>query len=275
MNPASSEEHKAKGVDLEVERKRLECVRLEAEIAGLKRSLFQTPGFYSAIAPVVLAALGIVFTWSSGWFDVQRTRISNEKLVLEAQTEKLRRERLELDQQASAIGAQVRQLDQELLLARDRERSMTNRIAGLESEKNALQNAKEAIQSDLQRISESSETGKRFAELYDATRVQLERLSAELADAQNDIRRKDAELEFRVDVIRKALHLSLDSELLLWAKITPAQRADFLERLNRFRDQAYLVFPYVELKQLLLQRTEEDYVREAEQGSAKSNKGSQ
>jgi hypothetical protein len=51
----------------------------------MKIALFATPSFYSAFAPVALAVLGLAFTWATGWFDVQRTRISNDKTLLEAQ----------------------------------------------------------------------------------------------------------------------------------------------------------------------------------------------
>src|ERR1043165_4915016 len=55
------------------EKARLECDKLRAEIKAIGKPLFKTAGFYSAFAPVALAILGLVFTWSTGWFDVQRT----------------------------------------------------------------------------------------------------------------------------------------------------------------------------------------------------------
>ena len=72
------------------EKARLECEKLKAEINAINKPLIRTPGFYSALAPVALAILGLAFSWWSGWFDVQRTRISNGKTLLEAQTERLK-----------------------------------------------------------------------------------------------------------------------------------------------------------------------------------------
>ena len=71
------------------EKARLECEKLRAEIKAIGKPLVRTPGFYSAFAPVALAILGLIFTWSSGWFDVQRTRINNEKTLLEVQNNRL------------------------------------------------------------------------------------------------------------------------------------------------------------------------------------------
>src|SRR5262245_35518201 len=72
------------------EKLRLECEKLKAETRALERSVFKTVGFYAALSPVFLAALGLLFTHLSGWFEVQRTRIANEKTLLEAQRSELR-----------------------------------------------------------------------------------------------------------------------------------------------------------------------------------------
>ena len=71
----------------------LECEKLRAEIAVIRRPFHKTTAFYVAVAPVVLALIGFGFTYGSGWFDVQRTRINNEKLVVQAETERLQGEK--------------------------------------------------------------------------------------------------------------------------------------------------------------------------------------
>src|SRR4051794_14299201 len=76
--------------DYSQEKLRLECEKLKAETRALERHLFKTPGFYGALSPAILALLGLLFTQRSGWFDVQRTRIANEKILLEAQRSELK-----------------------------------------------------------------------------------------------------------------------------------------------------------------------------------------
>jgi Viral BACON domain len=43
----------------------------------------------AALYPAFLAVLGLIATSCSGWFDVQRTRVANEKILLEAQRAEL------------------------------------------------------------------------------------------------------------------------------------------------------------------------------------------
>jgi DNA repair exonuclease SbcCD ATPase subunit len=87
------------------EKARLECEKLKAEIEAIHKPIFRTPSFYSAIAPVALAIVGLIFTWSSGWFDVQRTRISNEKTLLEAENNRLLAQKEALTSETSKLEA--------------------------------------------------------------------------------------------------------------------------------------------------------------------------
>jgi hypothetical protein len=81
------------------EKTRLECEKLQAEIESIGRPFYRTPTFYTAITPVALAVIGVIFTWGSGWFDVQHTRINNEKLLVEAETE-----RIQFNEESSRVG---------------------------------------------------------------------------------------------------------------------------------------------------------------------------
>src|SRR5580658_7761473 len=94
---------------------RLECEKLEAEINAMAKPFFQTSTFYTAITPVALAVVGLIFTWSSGWFDVQATRIANEKTLVEAQTENLKMEKSTLEAKAEIQEAAFLETSNELL----------------------------------------------------------------------------------------------------------------------------------------------------------------
>lgn len=131
------------------EKARLECEKLRAEIRSIGKPLFRTPGFYSAFAPVALAMLGLVFTWSTGWFDVQRTRVNNEKTLLEAQTERLKIEQTTLEGQARTQQERFASAEEEIGRLKERESALTNQIARLAREKGELVSAKNLLENEI------------------------------------------------------------------------------------------------------------------------------
>jgi len=122
-----------------MEKDRLECAKLQAEIAAIDRPFFHRHEFYVAVAPVLLALIGITATWASGWFEVQRTRISNDKTLLQAQT-------TQLEIQKSSLAAEIetnKAYIHTLLINQDH---LTNQISSLSNQMAALSRERDELQ---------------------------------------------------------------------------------------------------------------------------------
>lgn len=119
QNDSTDERSKkaAVGPQFASEKERLECAKLPAEIDHIKAPLWRIPAFYSALGPVLLAMLGLILTWRSGWFDAQ-------KLSLEAKRETLEFEVAQLNDRKQAQEAVVAQL-------RQRIEDLTRELAGI------------------------------------------------------------------------------------------------------------------------------------------------
>ena len=163
------------------ERARLECEKLRAEIKAIGKPLHKTPGFYSAVAPVALALLGLIFTWSTGWFDVQRTRVNNDKTLLEAQTERLRMERTALETQTREQQARLTRAEDEMNRLKEREASLTNQVARLDREREELRSAKELLECQTKRLAGADAKAIQFLEQLKSLQADRERM---LGDAQ-------------------------------------------------------------------------------------------
>ncbi|MBI5384492.1 MAG: hypothetical protein HZA90_07360 [Verrucomicrobia bacterium] len=158
----------------------LECEKLKAEIQAIGKPLLRTPGFYSAIAPVALAILGLVFTWSTGWFDVQRTRVSNEKTLLEAQTERLKMERVTLEGQAKEQQMKVERADEELGKLKQRVSLLTNQMARLERDRAELAAAKELLESQTAQATGSEAKASQFLAELKSLQTKREQMAGDL-----------------------------------------------------------------------------------------------
>jgi DNA repair exonuclease SbcCD ATPase subunit len=84
---------------------RLESEKLQAEIDAIRKPYYRQASFYAAISPIALAIIGLIFTWSSGWFDMQRTRIANEKTLLEAENSRLQAQKETLVSETAKLEA--------------------------------------------------------------------------------------------------------------------------------------------------------------------------
>lgn len=166
------------------EKARLECEKLRAEIKAIAKPLVKTPGFYSAFAPVALAILGLIFTWSTGWFDVQRTRVSNEKTLLEAQTERLKTERTTLEAQAREQQVRVTHAEEEIEKLRQRESHLTNQVAKLDRDREELRLAKEFLENETKRLAGSNTKASQFLEQLKSLQATREQLSHDLESLQ-------------------------------------------------------------------------------------------
>lgn len=140
----------------------LECEKLKAEIESIRKPFWRTTAFYSGVAPAILAALGLLFTYSSGWFDVQRTRLSNEKTLLEAQTERLRTERTTLESQTREQQTRFARAEEEIQMLKQRESELTNQLAKLGRERDDLRLAKELLETETKRLAGSETKASQF-----------------------------------------------------------------------------------------------------------------
>src|ERR1043165_5233125 len=73
-------------LDAEIAKIQSEKAKINADLKAGREPFYRTSAFYSAISPIILACLGLVFTWSSGWFDVQKQKIENDKSLLTIET---------------------------------------------------------------------------------------------------------------------------------------------------------------------------------------------
>ncbi|WP_298355827.1 hypothetical protein [uncultured Litoreibacter sp.] len=70
--------------ELDLERQRLENEKLRAEIEQVSLSWWKRPGYLGSMTPVLIALAGVFTAWVSGYFDTQRTQLSNDIVALEA-----------------------------------------------------------------------------------------------------------------------------------------------------------------------------------------------
>src|SRR5690349_12356333 len=87
LEPSNDDENSSHKERLELrrleEKHRLECRKIEAEIREVSLPIWKKPAFYSAIMPVGLAFAGVIFSWSSGWFDAQQKRLDAQTSLLD------------------------------------------------------------------------------------------------------------------------------------------------------------------------------------------------
>ena len=161
------------------EKAQLECEKLRAETKVILRPFYKTAAFYVAISPVILAILGLYFTQKTGWFDVQRTRFSNEKTLLEAQTERLKMEQTTLEAKAREQQDVFVKAKKEIQTLKEREFFLTNQIARLERDRAELRSAKDLLENETKRLAGSDAKATEFLnqlKSLQATREQEEAL---------------------------------------------------------------------------------------------------
>jgi len=74
---------------------RMETEKLRAEIEAIRKPFYNTTSFYVSVSPVVLAVIGVLFTWASGWFGTQRKSIDADKKLLLVETKELEKQKEE------------------------------------------------------------------------------------------------------------------------------------------------------------------------------------
>ena len=63
----------------------LEIRKLELEIRDLARSPFLRPAYMAALLPIVLATLGFLSAWLSGYFSDERAKLKQETAQLQSE----------------------------------------------------------------------------------------------------------------------------------------------------------------------------------------------
>jgi DNA repair exonuclease SbcCD ATPase subunit len=178
--PATSEGH----LDPAAQKAHLECEKLKAEIASLRKPIWQTAPFYSGVIPALLAAVGLFWTYSSGWFDLQRTRLASEKTLLEAQTERLRADRTTLEYQAREQQTRFARAEDDIQKLRQRESELTNQMAKLVRERDDLRFAKEVLETETKRLAGSDTKAAQFLEQLTSLQAAREQLLAHTQSLQ-------------------------------------------------------------------------------------------
>jgi chromosome segregation ATPase len=166
---------------IDAERTKLEHAKLQAEIDSIRRPFYKTTAFYTAILPVVLAILGLIFSWWSGWFDVQRTRITNEKTLIEAQTVQLKTERTTLEAQAREQQSIYASAEAEIKKLKEREADLTNQVTRLERDRDELRSAKNLLESETKRLAGSDVKASQFLEQLISLQKEREQMATNVA----------------------------------------------------------------------------------------------
>lgn len=81
---------------LDIEKRRLECEKLRAEIAEVSLVWWKRSGYIGSMAPILIAVIGFLSVWSTGFFDTQRAELKGEIENLKLQEEALQNSNKEL-----------------------------------------------------------------------------------------------------------------------------------------------------------------------------------
>ncbi|HUF57547.1 MAG TPA: hypothetical protein VMM55_13410 [Thermohalobaculum sp.] len=71
-------------VQLEIEKRRLECEKLRAEIEETRQPFWKRPGYVASLSPLVIAGLAFFSAWITGYFDAERRELDAEVKELTA-----------------------------------------------------------------------------------------------------------------------------------------------------------------------------------------------
>ncbi len=133
---------------LDIEKRRLECEKLRAEIAEISLSWWQRPGYVGSV--LTLAAL--LTGWVSGYFPSEReslkreidnlrtekTNRTQEALLLNSDLARLRDERNEFKQQVASLDGEKQALAGEIKRAENERDEVKRQLGKLEADKKTL-----------------------------------------------------------------------------------------------------------------------------------------
>lgn len=104
---------------LELEKTRLECQKIEAEIEQVRLQWWKRPGYIGGLVPIVITVIGFLSAVASGYFDTQRELLQsqvdglvNEKKGIEEATARLRSDQVDLLTKNQALVAASERLQE-------------------------------------------------------------------------------------------------------------------------------------------------------------------
>lgn len=110
-------------LELEIEKHRLECEKLRAEIAEVRQPLWKRSGYIASLSPMIIAVVAFFSAWISGYFDNARKVLETEVSALKAEVTGLETRRTDLTAENETLQASVKGLGakvDELTALRDR-----------------------------------------------------------------------------------------------------------------------------------------------------------
>jgi len=140
LRKLEGEASKAEG---ESQLSRVQREKVQAEIEDLRKPFWSKPEFYASISTAILAVVGLVFSWSSGWFDTQQKNLDAQKNLLEIQIHDLNLTKT--NQEAAVLQLQGQMVD------------LTNQLQDMTKQRDIYYSNYEAAVSNLQQVQLSSE----------------------------------------------------------------------------------------------------------------------
>lgn len=83
---------------LELEKRRVEIDKLRAEIAEVSLAWWKRPGYLGSLGPILIAVVGFLSVWATGFFDTQRATLKSEVENLQNRAAELGRANAEVQQ---------------------------------------------------------------------------------------------------------------------------------------------------------------------------------
>jgi len=124
--------------------------------------------------------LGLLFTWASGWFEVQQTRIQveNEKLQLDSTKLTIEKEQLTEDHSNLVVQTQIQKkhlsdIENDAQSLRIDKATLSNEVVQLQLDRDQLRSAKEHFESEARRLAGADTNAIKY--LDDLTKIQRER----------------------------------------------------------------------------------------------------
>lgn len=106
---------------LELEKARLECQKIEAEIEQVRLQWWKRPGYIGGLVPIVITFIGFISAVASGYFDTQRDLLQSqvdslgiEKKSIEEETERLQSRQDDLRVQNQVLVAESERLQEKI-----------------------------------------------------------------------------------------------------------------------------------------------------------------
>ena len=95
--------------DLDLEKRRLECDKIRAEISQIELAWWKRPSYIGGIAPIFIALVGFLSVWSTGFFESQRAEPRSEIEKLDTEQKDLSDYNQKLVQSSTEIQNQIDQ----------------------------------------------------------------------------------------------------------------------------------------------------------------------